>query len=199
MASNVEIVNAALTLLGESRIISLDDDVKPARESKAIFDMCRDALLAGYNWSFAMERVKLSAMVDAPSFGYSLQYQMPSDCLRLVMVGDSYVGLDLTDYRGSPTEEFAIDGRRILTDMAAPLPIRYVKRVEDSQQFHPNFVKMFSAKLAMDLCESLTQSDTKYQRARDIFKDELMLAIRANAIELPPRKLPDDEWLMSRL
>jgi len=199
MASEVEIVNIAMTLLGETRIISLDDDTKPAREAKAIFAADRDALLAGYNWSFAMARQQLSVLATPPVFRYLNQYLLPADCLRVVQVGTFFHGVDLTDYRGCSTEEFQIEGRNILTDLGAPLDFRYVKRVIDATLFSANFVKAFGAQLAADLAEPLTQSDTKRARALDQFQTEINLAIRANAIELPPKKLADDEWIMSRL
>jgi hypothetical protein len=198
VASQAEIANVALTLLGSDRIISLDDDIKPAREIKAMFNISRDALLAGYDWSFAKTRSNLSALTSTPANGFDYEFQIPSDCLRLVMVGEHYVGMDLTDYRGSPVEEFTIEGRTILTNLAAPLPVIYIKRVTDTTQFQANFTKGFAAQLAMDVCEALTQSETKRARAERELSKEITLAIRANAIELPPRKLPDDEWLMSR-
>lgn len=199
MSSETEIANAALTLLGEKRISSLDDSSKPARELKAIFTITRDALLAGYNWSFAMARTKLSPLADVPAFDYGLQFLMPTECLRVIQISQIYVGADLTDYRNYDTSEYVIEGRNILTDLDNPLPIRYVKRITDTTLFIPNFVSAFAAKLAYDGAEPITQSGSKKDRAMQQYKTELSIAIRANAIELPPRKLPDDEWLLSRL
>jgi len=199
MASEVEIVNAAMTLLGEGRITSLDDDIKQAREAKAIFTIERDALLAGYTWSFAKARAQLAALVGAPAFEYALQYNLPTDCLRLIFVGDYYVGMDLTDYRGSSTKEFAIEGKKILTGMSSPLNVQYIYRVTDTAQFTAPFVKAFACQLAASLAEPLTQSATKRQAAESALNHAISLAVRANAIELPPEKLPDDEWLQSRL
>lgn len=199
MASEVEVVNIGLTLLGESRIASLDDNTKPAREAKAIFTAVRDALLAKYNWNFAKERTALSALVSTPAFQYSVEYQLPADCLRLVELNDYFVGIDLTDYRGSDTREYAIEGRKIKTNWAAPLNIKYIKRVTDASQFDPVFGTTMGARMAMDLCESLTQSDSKWQKAAAQYKQELSDAVRVNAIALPPQKLADDEWLLSRL
>lgn len=199
MASQTEIVNVCMTLLGEDRVTSIDDNVKQARAAKAMWGISRDALLSAYNWSFAKARAQLSALAGAPSFQFSLKYQMPSDCLRLTFIGDYYVGADLTNYRGSPTEEYAIEGREILTNIAAPLNIKYVKRVTDTALFQANFAKAFGAQLAIDLCEELTQSDSKKAAASAYLRDQIKLAVRANAIELPPQKQPDDEWLLSRL
>lgn len=199
MASKTEIVNYALTLLGASRVMSIDDDVKPAREMKAMFNIARDALLSGYTWSFAKARISLPALSDAPAFGFAYQYQIPSDALRLVMINDVYTGVDLTDYRSAPVEEYTIEDRKILTNWAAPLKIIYIKRIEDVTQMSSVFTEAFAAKLAVVTSESLTQSSTKKADANQALRDAISVAIRSNAIELPPQKLPDDEWLLSRL
>lgn len=199
MASEVDIANLALTLLGDTRIISLDDPVKQAREVKAVFGLTRDALLGGYTWSFAKARASLAAEATAPIFGYANQFPLPSDCLRIVLVNEVYAGLDLTDYRGSPTEDFTIEGRKILTDFAAPLKLRYIKQVTDPGQFSTNFTMAFGCQLAANLCEALTQSNAKRAAAEQALSREIKLAIRSGAIELPPNKLADDEWVASRL
>lgn len=199
MASEVEIANVALTLLGETRILSLDDNIKQAREAKAIFNINRDALLSAYTWSFAKKRTQLSALVGTPPFEFGYKYQLPADCLRVIFVGDYYAGLDLTDYRGSPNKEFTIEGREILTNLGAPLNLQYVYRVTDTAAWQSAFIKAFSCNLAMDLAEPLTQSDKKRERAEIAFRRAISDAVRTNAIELPPEKMPDDEWIMSRL
>lgn len=198
MASEVEIVNHALTLLGEASILSLDDNVKPAREAKKVFPITRDALLAGYNWSFAKTRTQLSELATPPAFGFAKQFQLPVNCLRILLLNEEYFGLDLTDYRGGPTDQFVIEGRVILTDIGGPLNLRYVKQVTDTTQFHPNFTEAFGCRLAMRLAETLTQSRGKRELATADFREAISAAVRANAIELPPQKLPDDEWLTSR-
>lgn len=199
MASEVQIANFALTLLGEKRIVSLSDASKQAREIKALFEMTRDALLAGYNWVFAMTRTQLSPLAEVPAFQFGQQFQLPTDCLRIVLIGETYVGADLSDFRGFPVDEFVLEGRRILTDLGAPLSLRYVKQVTDTTQFDPSFAKAFAARLAADAAEAITQSAGKRDRAEVAFQKEINLATRANAIQLPPVKLADDEWMASRL
>lgn len=206
-AAIVDIVNMALTRLGETRIVSMSDNVKPAREANAIYETTKDALLGGYNWSFAKTRAILTASVTPPAFEYALAYDLPANCLRVLFVGDYYAGVDMTDARGAPTELFTIEGRQILTDMGTMTPpssdnkinIKYVKKEDDVTKFSINFTSALVAKLAENLAEPLTQSDTKRARAESTFKDEIRLAIRANAIELPPQKLADDEWILARL
>lgn len=199
MYSEVSIVNVGLTLIGEPRIVSLSDDTKQAREANAIWEHTRDALLAAHNWNFARTRVQLPADVDAPLFDYAKRYTLPVDCLRVVRVGDHYVGADLTDYRGYAVEEYAIENGGILTNMSAPLNVIYIKKTLDYRAYAPVFAMALGAKMGENLCEPLNQSAAKKDRAIVAFRDAMKEAIRSNAIELPPTKLADDEWVLSRL
>ena len=200
MASSVDIANSALTKLGESRIMSLDDNVKAAREINAIFTLRRDKLLRAFNWNFAMKRSSLPALSDAPDWGYTVAYQMPSDCLRMVQVNDIWVIPGLSDYMSGPdAEPFRIEGQTIVTDYSAPLKVRYIRRVTNSGEFDAAFVEAFAYDLAHEACEAITQSNTKKESMRMGRADEIKDAIRSNAIELPPQQIPDDSWVMSRL
>lgn len=200
MPSTTDIANSALLKLGEVVITSLDDDdTKAARTLAAIFDMRRDALIRKFNWSFAMKRTTLSALASGPSWGYTYAYQMPADCLRVVQINDLWVIPSLSDFIGGPdSEPYAIDGREIHTDFSAPLKIRYLYRVTNPGYFDACFVEALAYDLAVEACEAITQSNTKKGDMRAGLKDEILQAIRANAIELPPQAVADDAWLASR-
>lgn len=200
MASSVQIANSALTKLGESRIMSLDDNVKAAREINAIFELRRNALLRAYNWNFAMKRASLPALADEPVWGYSLAYQLPSDCMRPVQVGEYYVIPGLADYIGGTDDEpFRIEGRTIVTDWSAPLNIRYIRKVTNTGEFDDLFVEALAWDIAVNVAEPLTQSTSKKESAKDDLKAAILQAIRANAIELPPQHQQDDSWIIGRL
>ena len=200
MASNVQIANSALTKLGASRITALTDNVKAAREINAIFELRRDYLLRTHNWSFAMTRTSLPALDETPAWGYTTLYQLPTDCLRVVQVNDTWVVPGLSDYTSGPdSEPYKITGRRIETDIGAPLKLRYIKRVTDPAQFDAAFVEVFASDLADQVCEALTQSNTKREATRAVLRQSLLEAVRSNAIELPPEAIPDDSWVLSRL
>lgn len=201
MASKVQIANRALGKVGAKIVVSLDDTtVKEARTVNAAFDIVRDAAIRAHNWSFAMERASLSALTDTPAWGYNYLYQLPTDCLRVVQVNDAWVAVGLTDYIGGPdAEPYKITGRRIETDYAAPLKLRYLKRIEDTSQWDACFVEYFACRLAYEMCETLTQSNTKKESLRGDMRQHITEAIRANAIELPPTPLPDDSWVLGRL
>jgi hypothetical protein len=199
MSSEVDIVNSALTKLGEARITSLDDNVKAAREMNAIYEMRRDNLLRAYNWSFAMERTSLSASSDSPAWGYTYEYNLPADCLRVVQVDDVWVIPGYSNFIGGPDEEpFKIEGRTIVTDIGAPLKVRYIKKVTNTGNYDPCFVETLAYDLAHEGCEAITQSNTKKESLRNGLADQIRQAVRANAIELPPTAQPDDSWIASR-
>ncbi|MCW5623336.1 MAG: hypothetical protein KIT73_01290 [Burkholderiales bacterium] len=199
MASQVEIANRALQKLGSWRIASLSDDTKLGRTVNVAWATVRDAELRGKNWSFAMTRANLGALTEVPAFGYGNQFLLPPECLRVVQVGEDWVTPTLSYYRSSSDRDWMIEGRKILTDRPAPLPVRYVQRVEDTQQWDATFVEAFASKLAHEICEDVTGSSSKQESARLQYQDAIRVAIRANAIELPPQGLPDNSWVTGRL
>jgi len=180
--------------------MSLTDTQKEAREINAIFELRRDYLLRTYNWSFAMMRAELSALVTTPEWGYTLEYQLPTDCLRVVQVNDFWDVPGMADYMSGPdSEPYRIEGRTIRTDIGAPLLIRYIRKVTNTGDFDVAFNEVFACDLAFNVCEALTQSNSKKESAREDRRDALLLAIRSNAIELPPQMIPDSSWVLSRL
>lgn len=197
--SDVAVVNLALTKLGENRITDLDDNTKPAREANAIYTMLRDKLLRRFVWRFAVKRVELAALVSTPAHGYDYEYQMPTDCLRILQVGDYYPSVDLSDFVSGPTAPYQIEGGKILHNDSGPLNLRYITRVEDPTLFDACFDEMFASLLAYNLAEPLTQSNTKKEAAWQDYKQARTDAVIANAIENPPETLQDDTWVAARI
>jgi hypothetical protein len=199
MTSQVDIANRALTKLGAARIISFGDDNKQARAVSSMFDIVRDAELRSHIWSFSVKRASLAALVSTPDWGYSFEYELPSDCLRLIQVNDVYNGPSMDDYRNAPTADYSLEGRKILTDFDSPLKIRYIARQTDTTQWDSLFVEALACRLAMELAEDLTQSNTKRELAQTEYVAALRSAIRASSIEQPAQDMPDNSWLLSRL
>jgi len=198
MASQVDICNYALTKLGEKRIISLSDNTPASNALSAIYSLTLDDLLRSYNWNFAIKRVQLAADSAVPAYDYTLQYTLPSDCLRVVQVGKYYVDQNLSDLIQSEYSPYVIEGKKILTDKAAPLRVRYVRRVTNSEEFDSTFVNAFACRLAMEIAEEITQSNTKRDLAARELKQAISTALHSDAIENPPQHRPDGSWMQSR-
>lgn len=203
MASQVEIMNRAIVMLGEQAITSPSDDVKAARELSRIYDTTRKALLRGYRWGFAMKRQALAASATVPAFQFDYQYPAPSDFLRLDFVGDYFVGASLTDYRTTDESVYALassaSGLVIETSLPAPLNVRYIADITTTTHFDPLFVEAFAAKLAVDAAITLTNSGAKLDLVARAFAMAIGAAVTTSAIERPPVKLPDDEWMLARM
>jgi hypothetical protein len=163
------------------------------------YPMARDALLRTYRWSFSMKRESLAADPSAPPWGFDLQYELPADYLALDMIGPDFVGLDMSDYRNSDASDYAIEGRKILTNRSAPLLIRYKRQVTEPGLFDPCFVKLLAIELAYVACERITGSSSKREGLRVEKREALLEGVRANAIERPPSPIGDDTWMIGRL
>lgn len=190
--SEVSIVNLALTLLGQDRVISVSDDVESARVMRSLWDGTRDMVMAAHPWKFAIKRTALPALAAAPAFGWSLEYALPEECLRLVQVGD-----DWTFYE-STAAWFALEGGSILTDQPAPLRVRYVRRITNTGLWPPLFCRVVSLQLALDACEKLTNSTAKLERLGVGYTSAVREAKRQNAIERPPLRADRSDWLAAR-
>jgi hypothetical protein len=192
--SQVDIANRALTKLGAARIISLDDDSQASNTLSSMFAIVRDAELRKNLWHFSKARAQLPALSQAPMFGYSHQFQLPADFLRLIEVNGRQC-----QPKPQLDSWYSIEAGRILIDQSGPLRIRYVRRVEDPTLFDALFVEALACKLAFESCETLTQSNTKKQTAAQEYEVAVADARRMNAIERAAVATSDDTWLESRL
>ena len=198
-ASNVAIANLALTKLGDLRILNLTDNTKPAREVNAVFDMARDYLQRRFSWRYCIKRANLAADSGTPLWDWSYQYQIPTDCLRILQVGQWYPSPDLSDLISTGGQEYVLEGKYILSNQAGPLKLRYLSRVTDPVQFDTAFDMAFSAYLAYILAEPLTASGEQKQMAYNDYRNAIKDAVIANAIENPPESLADQTWILARL
>jgi hypothetical protein len=198
MASPTDIANRALQKIGATRIMSMDDTGKNAGECRACYEILRDAELRRHPWSFAMVRAGLPALDVTPSWGFDNAFGTPTDLLRLVEI-DGASFWDATNYRSDSRPPFRIEDGQILTDLGAPLNIRYLKRETDSTRFDPCFVEVLACRMAAELAEPITSSLPKKQLVLGEYKDAIREAKRLDAIEAPPQEAPDDSWIMGRL
>lgn len=198
MTSEVSIANRVCTLLGADTIIALTDDNNRARTINANYPAIRDAELARRRWRCAIKRASLAALAAAPDSDYARQFQVPNDFLRLIEGGDLVSGPDFSDYRSGSSALYSREGDRILTNLGAPLHIRYLARLTDASLFDAAFAEYLAARVADECCEKITQSDSKRQICMQATKRALLEAVRGNALEVPAESLADSEWLAVR-
>jgi len=184
--SETSIANAALTLLGERRINSLDESSKPAKLMKERFDEVRDEVLRSHPWNFATKRATIAADAVAPAWGFDYAYTIPSDCLRV---------LELDNPGKYP---YRIEGKKIITDISSPLNIEYTSRVTDPMEMDVMFRQAFAAALAADLAEAITGTTAKVQELHAIRDQKMKASKTPDGQEHSPRQIESSGWLDSR-
>ena len=189
MASKVEIANRALQRLGAKTIASLSEDSRNARAINTAYEPVKLAELRKHSWTCAIKRAALAASATEPLFTKTNAFPVPSDFVRLLPEDPE----DLTNY-----SDRNLEGRNIITNEDAPLNIRYIKDVTDPNEMDPLFREAFSAKLAVELCEEITQSNTKKADAQAAYVEAIAEAKRVNAIEKTAEDPPEDKWVTVR-
>jgi len=210
VASIVGICNRALQIVGANRILALTDNSREARSCNNAYDPVRLALLRRYTWGFAKTRAVLAPDTTTPSFGYQYQFSLPSDCLRVLLPNDN-------------TLDWAIEGRKILTNGgtdstaiagsnltyvagsssisstgAQTLYLRYIANVTDPNVFDPMFAEAFALKMAVEMCDELTQSNQKKSVLMGEFRDYLSECKLTDSLETVPDAAPVDRWISAR-
>ena len=183
--SVVQIVNNALIKIGANAIISLTEDSEAARAANVMYEQVRDATIRDHIWNFAVTRVELAQSVDAPAFEFSFQYQIPSDCLRVLQMD-------------SANMVYKIEGRKLLTDEGTA-KIMYLGRVTDVNEYDSMFVEALSARLAAELAITLAESNSLYQNMMEMYRLKVADARSADAQESGYSEVIADTWLDSRI
>ncbi len=158
--SKVSICNAALAKIGAEPIASLEEDTKRARFAAAAYDPVLAEVLAEHAWPFALARASLARLADAPLYGFSYAYQLPTDFIALV------------DTSAGPGLAYQIEGRELLTD-ADTVMLRYVRRVTDPALFHSAFSDLLSTRLAAELALAITRKSADYEAAMTLYRARL--------------------------
>tara|TARA_R110000824_G_scaffold329221_2_gene516041 strand:+ start:1850 stop:2404 length:555 start_codon:yes stop_codon:yes gene_type:complete len=178
----VEIANRAITFLGGTTITALTDDTKEGRAVLRLYEQTRDQILRDHPWNFAIRRVQIAANTTSPVFEYTNAFDWPVDCLRIIEV--------------DTTEEWAVEGRQIVTDASAPLDVVYVHQVTDANLFDAKFIEVYSLRLAADIAYDITASQTVAQTAETKYSALLQEARLIDAQE--SLSASEQSWLDAR-
>lgn len=194
MASEVGIINDALTRLGASKITSRTEDSEAAIVADTLFDSRRDDLLRGHTWNFATRRVQLARSAVVPVSEFEYQFPVPTDFLRVAVVSDSDVGKTTVVYR---VGSHSTDGTIILSD-ATQLFLTYVARITDPNEMPPDFRRALASALAADLAVPLANSVSLATLMSEQAAKDLREAKSTETIEDFPEQRPMGSWAASR-
>jgi len=188
MASNVSICNLALTVLGADRITALSDTSENAKRLTAIYDSCLEDVLRAHPWNFAIVRSQLALLSSTPTFGYDYEFQLPSDCLRVVEVSD---GTNLIT-------DFKIEGRKLLCGDDS-VYIKYIGNITDPNQYTSQFIFVFSSRLAAEIAYAVTNNKSTAQELYQLYMQRLQNAKETDAQESDSVNVIDeDQWTIEK-
>jgi hypothetical protein len=171
-----DVANMALGILVEAPINSLDDNNKAARLLNLHYETTRQSELMKNAWSFAITRVELDALTDAPTgdvYGYG--YEVPTDALRVLPLTD-------TGEAEGARIPFKQEAGLLLTNYAGPRLIRYIANLTDPGDWDPLFVEALAARLAMKIAMPLVNKPSVLQGAQLVYNEAISEARRINSI-----------------
>tara|TARA_R100000700_G_scaffold40105_1_gene54760 strand:+ start:3001 stop:3591 length:591 start_codon:yes stop_codon:yes gene_type:complete len=174
MASDVDICNSALNMIGASNIISLTEDSRAARVCNQRYEFVRDAVFRAHPWNCLINRVEVAADATAPAFEFEYAHTLPTDpyCLRVLRPQD-------------PDSVFKIEGRKLLAN-STPFKFIYIARVTDPNEYDQLLIEALAARLAADISYALVNSATLTQSLFAIYDAKLSEARFVDATEGTP-------------
>jgi len=158
MSARIDVCNFALALLGESEIVSLEDETDKARTMKTFYYIARDAVLESADWTFATRRFLPAKSETSPAWGWANAFPIPSDIIRVTMVdrNNNFSIIPQGDMVENPVDH-QIEGNEILCNDNV-IYCKGVRRMEDEGGYSPLFVEAFAAKLAYLAALPITSS-----------------------------------------
>ncbi len=158
--TSVDICNLALAKIGQGKVASLGDGTKASDECQRVYNHCRLSLLRVHPWSFAKVLRELTAQF-VPAFDYPHGYILPVDVISIAAIQNN-------------AKPWIISEQNLLSHVPNKLRIVAIKNITDVALFDVLFSELLITKIALELCESITQSNTKknallseYDTARD--------------------------------
>lgn len=188
VSSSVEICNLALDYLGTGNIISLDEQFNDnAKLCKRWYDVTRKSLLKDLNASFAIKRRTLAVLSSTPVYGRTYQYQLPSDCIKLLNVDSP---LDIQDYQ--------IEGNKLLYDNNSELNIRYIYDCQDVSLFDDEFIECLALYIAANICLKVTQDVQRVNYLQQLKKQKYIDTAYKYSKDNPPKRASHSKFMASK-
>lgn len=201
--TQTSIANRALQLLGYKAISDISENSAGANAIRRAYTPVLESELRKNYWNFAIRRASLAAAAVGPAFGKNYYYPLPEDFLCIVPP-DEYYGADFgmpmgaTSVSGPNSVDWLIEGNQIASNQPGPLNIRYITKKLTESLFDPCFAEAMAAALAINVCEELTQSNSKIQTAGTFYESQIETAKQRNAFESRPVRPPTDSYILAR-
>lgn len=180
--SEVSICNQALSWLGQSPIISLDDQNTTAELCRINYPQLRDALLELRPWTFAVARHKSETTelmqsnncAEYTGWGEGYAHVVPNDWLLVYRVyrniTNAYGPSTYWDY--GDDANWTREGDYVVASDAV-VYMYGLRRITDPGKFSLLFVQALAARLAADLALPITQNAQLHQTMEVLYENKL--------------------------
>ncbi len=182
--SEVNICNRALTLLGAEVITSLGDDTQEAKLCAIHYPGVRDAVLHERDWTFATEWQTLTQIADPPLSEYPNAFQLPTDTLAVLFVGQDYT---------RPAPKWQVEGDAVRTDETT-CKAQLLTRVKDTSRYPPLFEEALVSRLAAELATPITESRQLMLDLMQSYAEKVRMAAARDSQQGRSRRLRS-RWL----
>jgi len=160
--NSIEICNLSLMMIGMPTIVSFEDNNNNARMCKNFFPVVRDRVLRDHCWSFSVAYSDLQTTTEtSPEPAFPFVCALPVDLIRILDVDDG--------------DEYLHVGNRILTKRQGA-KLKYVRRIEDPEQFDPLFTEAVQYALATELIMTNTRDAQMVNFYRTEYERRLAVA-----------------------
>lgn len=158
MTTKVDIANQALSLIGADSITSFEENTSTARRMKTVYDTSRKALLRLHPFQCSTKRIQLNPISKQPEFGYTYQFQLPNDLIRII---------------NTNTEDYAVETDKLLSN-SNQLNLVYVFDNKNEETYDSLFIESLVLYLAYKLSKAVTgsqgTSDSYYMQCQELLR-----------------------------
>lgn len=197
MASDVDICNLALAHLGQDPIQSLTQRGNAAAQCNAVYKVCVEAVLRGYDWKFASTIRPLSLITDETleRNDWSYAYTYPPDCLAVrelvKAAGEKAVPFD--------TGHTYDDETKVIFTSRENAKARYTRRITNPELYPADFVVALSWYIAATIALPVTRKRTVQADAWKMFSSVMPQAQVTSANEGTSEFVDNDApWITGR-
>lgn len=165
MSSKIQICSNAGLLLGQQPINDLAEVSDKATLAFNLYDYVRDSVIRANNWSCCIKRVILSPLTTSPPFGFSYQFSIPGDCLRVLSVTWDESAIDHRVENNS--------GASVILANTSSLSLRYLFRNVDESSYDAGLVDVLTAAMAFHICYPTTSNAGMTDRMQQTYLQKL--------------------------
>lgn len=197
-SSPVDICNLALDDLKQLPIKSITTPVSNAEQVCARnYDATRRECLFAHPWKFAIKRIQLTPNpATEPLFGYLYAYDLPDDYIRMITVGDDYIGDLRQSFEIEDNQLLAVSGDVVFDGTTKD--VRYMRDIVDVNKFSPGFVTYFRLKLAIRMSNKFNVSEGIKKELKADFQEAATEAKAVNGQESRIKRIQFSRTLTKR-